>query len=74
MGLTHESWVVGCAVGSHRTGTMFTTQCAWITWWVYTMEVGYARATAEDEQMRGRFGEEWVRFFIFLSRTYGVHP
>jgi len=38
------------------------------------MEVGYARATAEDEQMRGRFGEEWVRFFIFLSRTYGVHP
>jgi len=41
---------------------------------VYTAGVGYARAMTEDEQMRDKFGEEWVCFVIFLSRTYGLHP
>ena len=62
VGLTHGSWIIECAVGSHRNGAMFATQCVWISWWMYTAGVGYARATAEDEQMRNRFGEEWERY------------
>lgn len=62
VGLTHGSWIIECAAGPHRTGAMFATQCAWISWWVYTGGVGYARAVAEDEQMRNKFGEEWERY------------
>jgi protein-S-isoprenylcysteine O-methyltransferase Ste14 len=62
IGLTRGSWIIECAVGSHRTGAMLVTQCAWISWWVYTAGVGYTRAVAEDEQMRSRFGEEWERY------------
>ena len=60
--MTHGSWIIECAVGSDRAGAMFATQCAWISWWVYTAGVGYARAVAEDEQMRNRFGEEWEHY------------
>ena len=62
VGMTHGSWIIECAVGSDRAGAMFATQCAWISWWVYTAGVGYARAVAEDEQMRNRFGEEWEHY------------
>ena len=62
VGLTPGSWIIECAVGSHPTGAMFVTQCAWISWWIYTGGVGYARAVAEDEQMRNMFGEEWERY------------
>ena len=62
VGLTRGGWVIECAVGSHRTGAMFATQCTWMSWWVYTGGVGYVRAVAEDEQMRNRFGEEWERY------------
>jgi protein-S-isoprenylcysteine O-methyltransferase Ste14 len=61
-GLTRGSWIIECAVGPHRADAMFATQCAWISWWVYTGGVGYTRAVAEDEQMRKRFGEEWERY------------
>ena len=59
VGLTQGSWVIECAVGSHRSSAMFATQWVWMSWWIYTGGVGYARAVAEDEQMRSRFGEEW---------------
>ena len=62
VGLTRGSWIIECAVGSHRNGAMFAAQCAWISWWMYTAGVGYTRAVAEDEQMRNRFGEEWERY------------
>lgn len=48
-------------VWSDRT-VMLATQCMWISWWVYTAGVGYTRATAEDGEMRNRFGEEWERY------------
>jgi protein-S-isoprenylcysteine O-methyltransferase Ste14 len=57
IGLTRGSWIIECAVGS-----TFATQCAWISWWVYTAGVGYTRAVAEDQQMRIKFGEEWKRY------------
>ena len=41
---------------------MLATQCMWISWWVYTAGVGYTRATAEDGEMRNRFGEEWEHY------------
>ena len=28
VGLTHGSWIIECAVGSHRNGAIFATQCA----------------------------------------------
>lgn len=62
VGLTRGGWIIECAVGSHRAGAMFVTQCVWISWWVYTAGVGYTRAVAEDEQMKNRFGEEWERY------------
>ena len=61
-GLTRGSWISECAVGSHRTGPMIVTQCAWISWWIYMVGVGCTRAIAEDEQMRIKFGEEWERY------------
>lgn len=64
VGLTHGGWIIECAVGSHRTGAMFVAQCAWMSWWVYTAGVGYARAVAEDEKMRDKFGEEWERYAV----------
>ena len=60
--LSHGSWIIECAVGSHRDGTMFATQCAWILWWVHIPGVVHMKATAEDERMRDRFGEEWGRY------------
>ena len=62
VGLTDGSWIIECAVGSHRAGAMFATQCAWISWWAYVAGVGYTRAVAEDEQMRNKFGQEWERY------------
>lgn len=62
IGLTRGSWIIECAVGSHRTGAMSVTQWVWMSWWIYTAGVGYTRAVAEDEQMRNRFGEEWERY------------
>ena len=62
VGLTRGSWIIECAVGSYQNGAMIATQCAWISWWVYTAGVGYTRAIAEDEQMKNRFGEEWERY------------
>ena len=62
MGMTQGSWIIECAVGSDRTGAMFITQCAWISWWIYTMGAAYVRAVAEDEQMRNTFGEEWENY------------
>jgi protein-S-isoprenylcysteine O-methyltransferase Ste14 len=61
-GLTHGSWIVECAAGSHRPGAMLAVQCVWISWWAYTSGVGYTRAIAEDEQMRNKFGEEWEQY------------
>ena len=58
VGLTRGGWIIECAVGSDRSGAMFSTQWVWITWWVYMAGVGYARAVAEDEQMENRFGQE----------------
>ena len=48
----------------------FATRCAWISWWVYTAGVGYARAIAEDEQMRNKFGEEWERYAMKVRYWY----
>ena len=62
MGLARGSSIIECAVGSHRADAMFVTQCAWISWWVYTGGVECPRATAEDEQMKNKFGEEWERY------------
>lgn len=61
-GLTRGGWIIECAIGSYRADAMFVTQCAWISWWVYTGGVGYTRAVAEDEQMRNKFGEEWEQY------------
>ena len=37
---------------------------------MYTAGVGYARAIAEDEQMRNRFDEEWERYAMEVRYWY----
>ena len=70
VGLTRGNCTIECAVGSHRNGAMFTTQCACISWRAYTAEVGHTRAIAEDEQMRNRFSEEWERYAMKVRHWF----